>query len=63
MTISVTSQADVIRPPHKAWYSQLYVQVLCAVAAGILLGAFFPSAGESMKPLGDAPGEYVKVKV
>ena len=39
--------------PRKPWYRLLYVQVLIAVAVGILLGNFFPRVGESLKPLGD----------
>lgn len=33
--------------------SSLYVQVLIAVAAGILLGIFMPHIGSELKPLGD----------
>ena len=36
------------------FYRILYVQVLIAVALGILLGHFYPSLGVDMKPLGDA---------
>jgi len=32
---------------------QLYVQVLIAIATGILLGHFYPSLGVEMKPLTD----------
>ncbi len=45
------------RPLHKI----LYVQVLAAVALGVLLGAIFPHVGESMKPLGDAFIKLVKM--
>jgi aerobic C4-dicarboxylate transport protein len=38
----------------KPFYRILYVQVLIAVAIGILLGHFFPALGVQMKPLGDA---------
>lgn len=36
------------------WYKQLWVQVLLAMAIGIALGHYYPSAGQSMQPLGDA---------
>ncbi|TIV91097.1 MAG: C4-dicarboxylate transporter DctA, partial [Mesorhizobium sp.] len=36
------------------FYRHLYVQVLAAIAAGILLGHFYPDIGASLKPLGDA---------
>lgn len=42
-------------------YRQLYVQVLVAIAAGILLGHFYPDVGASLKPLGDAFIRLVKM--
>ncbi len=42
-------------------YRQLYVQVLVAIAAGILLGHFYPDIGASLKPLGDAFIRLVKM--
>jgi aerobic C4-dicarboxylate transport protein len=36
------------------WYKQLWVQVLIAMAAGILLGKLQPDFGARMQPLGDA---------
>ena len=38
----------------KPFYRILYVQVLIAVAIGIVLGHFYPALGVDMKPLGDA---------
>ncbi|WP_027036106.1 dicarboxylate/amino acid:cation symporter [Mesorhizobium ciceri] len=46
---------------RKPFYAQLYVQVLVAITVGILLGHFYPSVGESMKPLGDAFIKLVKM--
>jgi aerobic C4-dicarboxylate transport protein len=40
--------------PTRTWYKQLWVQVLIAMAAGILLGKFRPELGARMQPLGDA---------
>jgi aerobic C4-dicarboxylate transport protein len=40
--------------PVKAWYRQLWAQVLLAMAIGVLLGYFDPPLGERMGPLGDA---------
>jgi aerobic C4-dicarboxylate transport protein len=37
-----------------AWYKRLWVQVLIAMAIGILLGVFRPALGARMQPLGDA---------
>ncbi|ACS57237.1 dicarboxylate/amino acid:cation symporter [Rhizobium leguminosarum] len=45
----------------KPFYSHLYVQVLAAIAAGILLGHFYPEFGTQLKPLGDAFIKLVKM--
>ncbi|MGO4133293.1 MULTISPECIES: dicarboxylate/amino acid:cation symporter [Rhizobium] len=45
----------------KPFYSHLYVQVLVAIAAGILLGHFYPEFGTQLKPLGDAFIKLVKM--
>jgi len=63
-TISIPqATAGAPKPRGKRWYKLLYVQVLLAVAAGILLGHYYPSAGEAMKPLGDAFLKAVKLIV
>src|SRR5258708_1999119 len=38
---------------RRPWYSILYVQVLIAIAIGIVLGHFFPQTGVAMKPMSD----------
>lgn len=38
----------------KAWYRQLWVQVLAGMIVGVLLGIVHPSLGAQMQPLGDA---------
>ncbi len=45
----------------KPWYRILYVQVLLAVAAGILVGCFYPDFGKALKPLGDAFIKLIKL--
>ena len=40
------------------WYRQLWVQVLLAMAAGILLGIWRPDLGARMQPMGDG---FIKV--
>ncbi|MDM1553368.1 dicarboxylate/amino acid:cation symporter [Chryseobacterium indologenes] len=45
----------------KKIYNQLYFQVIIAIAAGILLGNFYPELGEKMKPLGDGFIKLVKM--
>ncbi|WP_454917459.1 dicarboxylate/amino acid:cation symporter [Xanthobacter sediminis] len=44
-------------------HQHLYVQVLVAIGAGILLGHFYPSLGADMKPLGDAFIKLVKMVI
>ena len=41
----------------------LYIQVLLAVALGILVGCFFPDFGESLKPLGDGFIKLIKMMI
>lgn len=47
----------------KKFYQSLYVQVLVAIAIGVALGHFYPSVGESMKPLGDAFIKMIKMLI
>ena len=47
MTTVTATQSS--RPIHH----HLYVQVLIAIAFGVLIGHFFPATGASLKPLGD----------
>jgi len=42
-------------------YKSLYLQVITAVIIGVLLGHFYPSVGESMKPLGDGFIKLIKM--
>src|SRR5258708_20035555 len=50
-------------PARRPWYSILYVQVLIAIAIGILLGHFFPKTGVAMKPLGDGFIQLIKMMI
>ena len=50
-------------PRRQPLYRSLYVQVVIAVIAGVLLGHFAPSAGESMKPLGDGFIKLIKMMI
>ena len=42
-------------------YKSLYFQVLVAIVIGVLLGHFYPSTGEAMKPLGDGFVKLIKM--
>ena len=44
-------------------YSSLYVQVLAAITVGVLLGYFWPEAGQAMKPLGDGFIKLIKMLI
>lgn len=46
---------------RQPFYRLLYVQVLAAIALGALLGHFFPELGASLKPIGDAFINLVKM--
>jgi aerobic C4-dicarboxylate transport protein len=50
-------------PVHHPWYSILYIQVLIAIALGILLGHFFPKIAIPMKPLGDGFIALIKMMI
>jgi aerobic C4-dicarboxylate transport protein len=43
------------------WWKSLYLQVLLAIVAGILIGYFDPPLGAALKPLGDAFIALVKM--
>ncbi|MDQ0503634.1 C4-dicarboxylate transporter DctA [Xanthobacter agilis] len=46
---------------RRPFYKVLYIQVLFAVAVGVVLGVAFPHLGEAMKPLGDGFIKLVKM--
>jgi aerobic C4-dicarboxylate transport protein len=48
---------------RRRWYRSLYIQVLIAISLGVLLGHFFPHAGEAMKPLGDGFIKLIKMLI
>jgi len=47
----------------KPLYKSLYLQVIVAIVIGVLLGYFYPQAGEAMKPLGDAFIKLIKMMI
>jgi len=62
---AATPVAPAGRAPaaHHPWYSVLYIQVLIAIALGILLGYFFPNVAIPMKPLGDGFIALIKMMI
>jgi len=51
--MSAESIAAELPRRRQAWYRQLWVQVLVAMALGVALGHFHPEVGKLMQPLGD----------
>src|SRR6202043_3346608 len=51
-----TEGGPAVAAPKQArpWYTVLYIQVLIAIAIGVLVGYFYPRTGTALKPLGDA---------
>jgi aerobic C4-dicarboxylate transport protein len=48
---------------RRPFYRHLYFQVLIAIALGALIGHFWPTFGESLKPLGDGFIKLVKMVI
>ena len=48
---------------HRPWYTVLYIQVLIAIAVGILIGHFWPDLGKAFKPLGDGFISLMKMMI
>ncbi|WP_315802463.1 C4-dicarboxylate transporter DctA [Bradyrhizobium sp. SZCCHNS3002] len=51
---ATTLTADSKPGARRGWWKELWVQVMIAMVAGILLGAIKPDLGAQMQPLGDA---------
>jgi aerobic C4-dicarboxylate transport protein len=49
--------------PRCPWYTVLYIQVLIAIAVGVLIGYYFPSTGVALKPLGDGFISLIKMMI
>jgi len=47
----------------KAFYNNLYFQVLVAIVIGIFLGYLYPNTGAAMKPLGDGFIKLIKMMI
>jgi aerobic C4-dicarboxylate transport protein len=48
---------------YRPWYTVLYIQVLIAIAIGILFGHFWPDLGKALKPLGDGFIALIKMMI
>ena len=54
--------ADLASPPQR-WYRSLYIQVLLAIAIGVILGHYFPETAVQFKPLGDGFIKLIKMMI
>ena len=48
---------------RRPWYTVLYLQVLAAIVAGVLVGYFYPATGAALKPLGDGFIQLIKMMI
>jgi aerobic C4-dicarboxylate transport protein len=55
--------AVVAKAPRRPWYKVLYIQVLVAIALGVLIGNYFPHTGVALKPLGDGFIALIKMMI
>src|SRR5262249_12399559 len=60
---AAASRASAPAKPHRPWYTVLYIQVLIAIAIGILIGHYFPKTGTALKPLGDGFISLIKMMI
>ncbi|MGI4878066.1 MAG: cation:dicarboxylate symporter family transporter, partial [Janthinobacterium lividum] len=56
-----TTAPPTARPRH--FSGALYLQVIVAIVAGVLVGYFYPATGAALKPLGDAFIKLVKMVI
>src|SRR3954463_5489344 len=59
---ATTARSPTVRP-RRPWYTVLYIQVLIAIAIGILVGHFYPDLGKALKPLGDGFIALIKMMI
>jgi aerobic C4-dicarboxylate transport protein len=52
-----------IQRRHQPWYKILYIQVLVAIALGVLIGYLYPDLGKALKPLGDGFIALIKMMI
>ena len=63
--MATETATETARPAarHQPWYKILYIQVLIAIALGILIGYFDPDLGKQLKPLGDGFIALIKMMI
>ena len=63
MNETLASPPVTVAAPRQPWYKVLYIQVLIAIALGVLLGYEAPETAKSMKWLGDAFIALIKMMI
>ena len=63
MNETLASPPATVAAPRQPWYKILYIQVLIAIALGVLLGYEAPETAKSMKWLGDAFIALIKMMI
>ncbi|KAA8877469.1 C4-dicarboxylate transporter DctA [Nocardia colli] len=61
VTIDSAAAAPTVRKPP--WYRSLFVQLLVAIVAGIVVGACWPGFGAELKPLADGFIKLIKMVI
>ncbi len=61
--VEATAIHGTSKAPRQPWYTVLYIQVLIAIALGVLVGHFYPQTGNALKPLGDAFINLIKMMI
>ena len=61
--MTVTTAPSAPASTRSPWYSILYIQVLIAIALGVLIGHFYPNTGKALKPLGDGFISLIKMMI
>ncbi|WP_280268316.1 C4-dicarboxylate transporter DctA [Nocardia wallacei] len=54
---------DGARPPRSRWYGSLFLQLLVAIMAGIVVGWLWPWLGADLKPLADGFIKLIKMVI
>src|SRR5580698_11357720 len=62
-TIPPAATGQPVPARARAWYAQLWIQVLIAMGLGVALGWFAPDTGAAMQPLGDAFIKAIRVLI
>ncbi|MBE7198665.1 MAG: cation:dicarboxylase symporter family transporter, partial [Parafilimonas terrae] len=63
MAQAIQASGSTVATTKEPWYKVLYIQVLIAIALGVLLGWYDPATGKAMKWLGDAFIGLIKMMI